>query len=223
MALTQSFSKRNYYTRDISLGKCNYPSWAINRVQNKVLNNNWGDHSDNILPEHNNTNNNSERIFISTEADNCYTMQDNSNQGTRQPLLSLANKSTIGQVITPYTKGIAKSFKHICGKYGIQVHFKGNITIKQVLIKPKDQDPRDNKSGVIYSFHCSNIACNEECIGETSKTLRERCKEHLKHPSPICVHIQQTEHNSADNSFNIIGREEWGTGGRPGPSRKLSM
>ena len=61
--------------------------------------------------------------------------------------------------------------KHICGNYGIQVHFKGNTTITQVLMKPKDQDPRDNKSGVIYSFQCSNIVCNEKYIGETSGTL----------------------------------------------------
>ena len=100
-----------------ALGKCNYPPWAINRVQNKVLNNNQGDHSDNILPEQNNTNNNSGRISTSTEADNA--IQYNSNQGTRQPLPSPVNKSTMGQEVIPYTKGIAKSFKHICSKYGI--------------------------------------------------------------------------------------------------------
>ena len=85
-------------------------------------------------------------------------------------------------------------------------------------MKPKDQNPRDSKSGVIYSFQCSNIDCNEEYIGETSRTLGERCKEHLKQPSAIHVHIQQTGYNSTDNSFNIIGTEDWG---RPGPSRKL--
>ena len=99
---------------------------AINRVQNKLLNNNWRDHSDNIRPEQNSTNNNSEGISIATEADNHNTIPDNNNQGARQPIPSPANKSTIGQVVIPYTKGIAESFKHICGKYGIQVHFKGN-------------------------------------------------------------------------------------------------
>ena len=29
---------------------------------------------------------------------------------------------------------------------------------------------------------------------ETARTLGERCKEHLKHPSPIHAHIQQTGH-----------------------------
>ena len=55
-------------------------------------------------------------------------------------------KTTVGQVVIPYTKGIGKSIKQICGKYGIQVHFKGNTAIKQLLIKPKDQDPKDNKT-----------------------------------------------------------------------------
>ena len=61
----------------------------------------------------------------------------------------------------------------ICGKYGIQTYFKGNITVKQLLMKPKDQDPQGNKSGVIYSYQCGDIVCGEEYIGETLTTLGE--------------------------------------------------
>ena len=136
--------------------------------------------------------------------------QANSNGGASTTTPGPGYKSIVGQVVTPYTKGVVESFKHICGKYGIKVHFKGNTTIKQVLMKPKDQDPNDKKSGVIYNFQCNNIACNEECIGETARTLEERCKEHLKQPSPIHAHIQQTGHSITDTSFNIIGREDQG-------------
>ena len=100
-----------------------------------------------------------------------------------------------------------ESFKHTCGKYGIQTYFKGNTTIKQALIKPKDQDPKD---GVIYSFQYNHIICNDEYIGETARTLGERCKELLKQPSPIHAHIQQTGHNNTEDSFNIITREDQG-------------
>ena len=86
------------------------------------------------------------------------------------------NKTTVGQVVIPYTKGIAESIKQICGKYGIQVHFKGNTIIKQILMMPKDQDPKDNKSGLIYSYQCNHLDCDEEYIGETARTLRERQK-----------------------------------------------
>ena len=105
-------------------------------------------------------------------------------------------------------ESIKQSNELICGKYGIQVHFKGNITIKQVLMKPKEQDPKEMRGGIIYSYQCNHLACNEEYIGETARTLRERRKEHLKQPSPIHGHIHHTGHTITDNSFNIIGRED---------------
>ena len=77
-------------------------------------------------------------------------------------------------------------------------------------MKSKDRDPKDKKSGVIYSFQCGEIACGEKDIGETSRTLGERCREHLKQPSPIHAHIQQTGHTTTSNNFNIIGREDQG-------------
>ena len=136
--------------------------------------------------------------------------QVNNNQDASTTNRNPGPTKTIGQVVIPFTQGTAKSFKHICGKYGIKVHFKGNTTIKQILISPKDQDPKDKKSGVIYSYQCNNTACNKEYIGETARTLGERCREHLKQPSPIHAHIQQTGHNITDNSFNIIGKEDQG-------------
>ena len=60
------------------------------------------------------------------------------------------------------------------------------------------------------SFQCNHIACDEEYIGETARTLVERCKEHLKEPPPMHVHIQQTGPNTMETSFNIIGREDQG-------------
>ena len=113
----------------------------------------------------------------------------NNRQGTDQDSNAMSNKNTVGQVVIPYTKGIGKSIKQICGKYGLQVQFWGNTTMKQVLMKPKDQNPKNNKSGIIYSYQCNHLDCNEEYIGETYMTLRERRKEHLKQPSPIHGHI----------------------------------
>ena len=75
-------------------------------------------------------------------------------------------------------------------------------------MRPKDQDPKDRRSGVIYSYKCDDIACSEEYIGETSRSLGERYKEHLKGPFPIQAHVQQTGHNTTSNNFSIIGRED---------------
>ena len=174
------------------LCKCNYPNWAIKRVQQKVLNNNWEDKNSNNRTNNNNTGNNN----------NGNT--NNNNQDNNPTIIRQANKATVGQIVIPYTKGIDQSIKQTCGQYGIQVHFKGNTTIKQVLMKPKD-----SKSGVIYSYQCHHLDFDEEYIGETARTLGERRKEHLKQPSPIHSDSQTTGHSIENNSFNIIGREDW--------------
>ena len=181
-----------------ALGKCNYPTWAIKRVQQKVLNNNWEDTSNSNPVNNNNTSHNN----------NGNT--NNNNPTNRSTSNRQANKATIGQIVIPYTKGIAESIKQTCGKYGIHIHFKGNTTIKQVLMKPKDWDSKDSKSSLIYSYQCHHCDCDEEYIGETSRTLGERRREHLKQPSPIHSHSQTTGHSIGNNNFNIIGREDQG-------------
>ena len=86
----------------------------------------------------------------------------------------------------------------------------GNTSIKQILMKPKDTDPKDSRSGLIYSYKCPQLDCNDEYIGETGRTLGERRKEHLKQPSHIHGHSQTMGHPIEDQNFNIIGREDWG-------------
>ena len=191
-----------------ALGRCNYPNWAVSKVQNKVLNNNQEGNNPEINPSNSN-NNNGQDTTTQTRDNNNSTAQssrpdNNQNNNVR------VNRKTVGQVVIPCTKGIGENIKQVCGKYGIQVHFRGNSTIKQALMKPKDQDPRDSKSGVIYSYQCNHLDCNEEYIGETFRTLGERRKEHLRQPSPIHRHIQQTGHGITEDSFSIIGREDWG-------------
>ena len=76
-------------------------------------------------------------------------------------------------MVIPYVEGLGESIKHICIKYGIQAYFKGNMTLKQLLVRPEDQDPKEKKSWVVYRYQCGAIDCGEEYIGETSMTLWE--------------------------------------------------
>ena len=115
-----------------ALVKCNYPTWAINKVQNKVINNNQEDTNSNNSA---NTNNNDNiQAQTTNTGDNSNSQTHKNNQDNNQTTTRHGNKATIGQVVIPYTKGIVESIKHICGKYGIQVLFKGTTTIKQVLM-----------------------------------------------------------------------------------------
>ena len=61
-------------------------------------------------------------------------------------------KPSLGYIFIPYTQGLGEGIKKISNKYGIQTHFKGNRTSKQLLVKPKDQDPINKKSGAIYMY-----------------------------------------------------------------------
>ena len=112
-----------------------------------------------------------------------------------------------GHIVIPYTQGLCESIKKICGRYGIQTHFKGGRTIKNLLVSPKDKDPMVNQSGAIYWYQCGDLGCDDEYIGETSRTFGERYKEHLKAPSAIHHHSIQTDHTTNQNNFQIIGRE----------------
>ena len=112
-----------------------------------------------------------------------------------------------GHIVIPYTQGLCESIKKICGRYGIQTHFKGGKTIKNLLVSPKDKDPMLNQSGAIYRYQCNNLGCDDEYIGETSRTFGERYKEHLKAPSAIHHHSTITGHTTNHNNFQIIGRE----------------
>ena len=60
------------------------------------------------------------------------------------------------------------------------MYFKGGTTIKNLLMAPKDKDPIQKKSGVIY----------------------------LKAPSPIFDHLNITGHNVPIDNFSIVGRED---------------
>ena len=64
-----------------------------------------------------------------------------------------------------------------------------------------------NQSGAIYWYQCGDLACDEEYIGESSRTFGETYKVHLKAPSAIHHQNSQTGNPTSHNNFQIIGRE----------------
>ena len=74
------------------------------------------------------------------------------------------------------------------------------------------------KSGVSYRYKCDRVDCDEEYIGECSRTFGERFKEHQKAPSSIYDHYNITGHVVSIDNFSIVGREDQNL---MRPSRKL--
>ena len=151
-----------------ALTKCKYLKWALDEIERKFT-------------------------IRGQENSNAETREEDSNSPSGNTIgrdLTM-DKYSKGNIVIPYTQGLGESIKKICRKYDIQTHFKGNRTIKQRLVKPKDKDPLDRKSEVIYWYQCGELTCNEEYIGETSRIFGERCKEHLRDPSHIHGHSSQ--------------------------------
>ena len=94
--------------------------------------------------------------------------------------------------------------KNICKKHGVVVNFKGGQTLKSILVSPNDKDKMTNKNSVIYSYTCGMIDCDEEYIGESVRTFGERYKEHLKAPSPIFIHENNSGHETTMDNFKIM-------------------
>ena len=90
---------------------------------------------------------------------------------------------------------------------GVQAHSKGENTMKNLLVFPKDKEAIMKQSNIIYWFKCSKTECNDEYIGESARTFEEWYKEHLKPPSPIFEHQKTTGHTTTVDNFKIIGRE----------------
>ena len=59
-------------------------------------------------------------------------------------------------------------------------------------MKPKDQDPMDSKIGLIYSYQCQHLDCDEEYIGQTARTLGKEERNTLNNLLPyMVIHKQQ--------------------------------
>ena len=88
------------------------------------------------------------------------------------------NTSQMGRkchIVVPYSQGLYESYKTMCSKYGVQVHFKEGNTLKNLLMFPKDREVITKQSNIIYWFKCGRTEC-DEYIGESARTFEERYK-----------------------------------------------
>ena len=100
-----------------ALTPCKYPKWALDKVEKRL---------------------NRPSREVPDGANNQVTT------GT-QP--TTKDAKTKGHIVISYTQGLCECIKKICGRYGIQTHFKGGHTIRHLLVSPKDKDPMVSKMG----------------------------------------------------------------------------
>ena len=160
-----------------ALTKCKYPKWALDKVEKRL------------------------------NKPSSETIDGVNNQGANNTPAATREVKSKGPIVMPYTQGLCESIKKICGRYGIQTHFKGGNAIKTSWSLPMTKTLWSPKVMSSTGINVETSTCDDECIGETSRTFGERYKEHLKDPSPIHHHNNQTNHPIIQNNFKIIGRE----------------
>ncbi len=96
---------------------------------------------------------------------------------------------------TVYVKGLGEKIKRILNQYGVSTAFKTYKTIKQDLVAPKDKNPKEQKTGVVYHIKCE---CGEDYIGETERQLKDRVPVHtrksLVEKSAMAKHLHTANH-----------------------------
>ena len=101
--------------------------------------------------------------------------------------------NTKNLLVLPFNNNM-KNIPHLLKNFGVNVAFKNDKTIKQVLIK----NSPDSTKGCVYKVPCKS--CNNFYIGQTGKTLEKRIEQHKKcvryaqMNSGIFVHVSEKNH-----------------------------
>ena len=80
------------------------------------------------------------------------------------------------KLFLPYVKGVSERIEKVCRQLNIKTVFKSNGTLRQTLMRVKNKRPEELRRGVVYEVPCQD--CGRSYIGETSRSLQERLKEH---------------------------------------------
>ena len=114
-------------------------------------------------------------------------------------------------ISAPYFLGLSESFKELFKYMHIQVCFKGQNTIKSMLMHPKDKINPSLKKDIVYQWSCTDPSCKSLYIGETCRSLGECVKEHSKEgtDSAIYQHCITKGHPLPKvNQFKVLDQEK---------------
>ena len=106
-----------------ALPQCKYPKWALDKVEKRL----------------------SRPSIEVIDGANIW--------GTTGAQPTTNEVKTRGHIVIPYTQCLCESIKKICGRYGIQIHFKGSSTTKNPLVHPRTKTPWSAKVGPYIGFN----------------------------------------------------------------------
>ena len=130
-------------------------------------------------------------------------------------------------VVLPYVKGVTERIQRVMRKHDIETPMKPHITIRRLVVHPKDKISDDQKCGVVYEVDC--LSCPQVYFGETGRKLEYRIHEHedetenvtsvrktrstsvsedtTKFKSAISEHTRNNNHVMDFENIKIVDRE----------------
>ena len=79
-------------------------------------------------------------------------------------------------VVIPYVKSVSKNLRGVLNLYGVPLFFKPSNTLRQLLVRAKDNIQREKMVGPVYHIQCDT--CEASYVGETETSLKARFSEH---------------------------------------------
>ena len=67
-------------------------------------------------------------------------------------------------IVIPYVRSVSECIK-------VRTCFRPLISLKRMLVHPKDKIPDNMKTGVVYQIQCGT--CKKTYIGQTGRTLKQ--------------------------------------------------
>ena len=102
-------------------------------------------------------------------------------------------------ITLPYVQGLSERVKRVLQALGVQVRFRPNRMLCQILVKPKDPIPTSEWNGIMYRIPCKD--CSKAYIGQSGRSLVCRIKEHRRavqngdvNSSAVAEHAWQRNH-----------------------------
>ena len=101
------------------------------------------------------------------------------------------------------TEQLAKSFRKLNAPCSVIMTTK---KMKFALPSLKPQVPRMLQSNVVYKICCPR--CNSSYVGQTTRHLQRRFKEHTGNRGPVKTHFENCSVTPDNTYINIIGRAD---------------
>ena len=101
-------------------------------------------------------------------------------------------------IVLPFVKEMECFMKNFFKKYNTNVVFSTIYKLNSIIILGKDKNVKNNNANLVYKRNCNN--CNASYVGQTSRRLNVKIKEHKKkycdrdQNSSLFTHIKDNNH-----------------------------